>query len=77
MDIDKVGGGRIMPLGSHILRTTDEENGRWARVIARAGERLARAEAVRWRNIVQGRSWWDEEGRKDDGVTWRFDVGRV
>lgn len=31
---------------------TEEEKGRWARVKARAGERLARAEAVRWRNIV-------------------------
>lgn len=29
---------------------TDEENGR--AVIARAGVRLARAKAVRWRNIV-------------------------
>lgn len=52
--IGEVGGGRIRPLGSHVLRTTEEENGRWARVMARAGERLARAEAVRWRNIVRG-----------------------
>lgn len=61
-----VGGGRIRPLGSHVLRTTDEENGRWAREMARAGERLARAEAVRWRNIVLGEELWDEEGRMGD-----------
>lgn len=41
----------------------EEENGRWARVNARAGERLAMAEAVRWRNIVRGEmvGWRGEE----------------
>lgn len=33
--------------GGHVLRTMDEEKGRWARVTARAGERLARPAAVR------------------------------
>jgi hypothetical protein len=36
----------------------EEEKGRWARVKARAGERLARAEAVRWRNIVLEEMGW-------------------
>ena len=50
---------------------TDEENGR--AVIARAGVRLARAKAVRWRNIVLnnggggggggGRGWVWKGGR--------------
>lgn len=34
----------------HAQRVTEEENGR--AVIALAGVRLARAKAVRWRNIV-------------------------
>ena len=40
----KAGSGHLR---SHVQRMMEEEKGRWARVKARAGERLARAVAVR------------------------------
>lgn len=39
--------GSDQATGSYVLRTMDEEKGRWTRPMARAGERLATAEAVR------------------------------
>jgi hypothetical protein len=56
----------------HVPRATDTENGR-AIAKARAGERRARAEAVRWRNIVL---WCG--GEKGQGVGVREgDGGRL
>jgi hypothetical protein len=55
----KVGSGHLR---SYVQRMTEEEKGRWARVKARAGERLARAEAVRWRNIVLEVMGWLTRG---------------
>ena len=59
----------------HAQRVTEEENGR--AVIALAGVRLARAKAVRWRNIVLSNDGGVEGGcGKEDGAgreeVWRL-----
>lgn len=57
---------------AHVQRTTEEENGRAAK--ARAGVRLARAKAVRWRNIVQVVDVMTTVERGDEDLEREFGV---